>query len=222
VPVYKPQATIVLLLTATLALLLVLELVFGVQTLYFVHDQGTFLARVEAGELGPSLVALLLPVLELVWRGVSLLSVVLILVWVYDANRNARALGAEGMSYTPGWSVAWFFIPLASLLVPHFVVMEIYQASHPTASKQEWRKTLVPLTIRFWWLLWILSAGLTQVATVWDSRSEEVADTLRLVSAPLGILASGFGILLVRGIHARQEARLERLQREKHDRGEPS
>src|SRR5215831_10288265 len=30
---------------------------------------------------------------------------VVVLVWIYGANRNAHALGATGMRFTPGWAV---------------------------------------------------------------------------------------------------------------------
>jgi hypothetical protein len=41
---------------------------------------------------------------------------IMLLVWIYRANQNARALGAEDMEFTPRWSVGWFFVPIASLL----------------------------------------------------------------------------------------------------------
>ena len=49
-----------------------------------------------------------------VYLVVALVVVVLFCCWIYRANCNARALGAQGMSFTPGWSVGWFFIPIAS------------------------------------------------------------------------------------------------------------
>src|SRR5262245_15497195 len=38
----------------------------------------------------------------------SVFAGIMLLVWVYRANQNARALGAEDMEFTPRWSVGWF------------------------------------------------------------------------------------------------------------------
>src|SRR5262249_29946861 len=52
-------------------------------------------------------------------RTIGFAAGIALLVWVYRANRNARALGAEGLAYSPGWSVGWFFVPLANLVMPY-------------------------------------------------------------------------------------------------------
>src|SRR6266404_5443429 len=41
--------------------------------------------------------------------------VILFSIWVYRANLNARALGGKDMRFSPGWAVAWFFIPVMNL-----------------------------------------------------------------------------------------------------------
>ena len=54
---------------------------------------------------------------------------IVFLMWIHRANRNARGLGAEGMTFTPGWSVGWYFIPIANLWKPFQAMKEIWQAS---------------------------------------------------------------------------------------------
>jgi hypothetical protein len=72
------------------------------------------------------------------------------LVWVYRANRNARALGAEGMTYSPGWSMGWFFVPLANLVMPYRVLRELWKASTPGAGAY-WRHAPVSSILGVWW-----------------------------------------------------------------------
>src|SRR4051812_41242636 len=43
-------------------------------------------------------------VLGIIELSLSFLSVICFMTWIYRSNRNARALGAEGMTYSPGWS----------------------------------------------------------------------------------------------------------------------
>ena len=78
-------------------------------------------------------------------------SLVFFLRWIYCANVNARSLGASGMRFTPGWSVGWFFVPVANLVMPYQVMREIWQAS---SNPGNWKGEPVPAKIGAWWGLW--------------------------------------------------------------------
>jgi len=69
-------------------------------------------------------------IIALVHMLVFIVSGFLILKWIYRANYNARQLGAEGMNFTPGWSVGWYFVPIATLWKPYQAMKEIWKASH--------------------------------------------------------------------------------------------
>src|SRR5262245_61248809 len=56
-------------------------------------------------------------------------SAVLFLRWIHRANWNARALGAQGMEFSPGWSIGWYFVPFANLWKPYQAMREIWRAS---------------------------------------------------------------------------------------------
>ncbi|MEN6308360.1 MAG: DUF4328 domain-containing protein [Anaerohalosphaeraceae bacterium] len=74
------------------------------------------------------------------------------LVWVYRMNKNTHAFGGVELTYTPGWAVGWFFIPIANLIKPYFVVQEIYKASrHPV----QWRQVSANMLIAAWWICWL-------------------------------------------------------------------
>src|ERR1700754_3506800 len=55
-------------------------------------------------------------------------TIIVFAVWIHRANRNARALGAVGMRFSPGWAVGWFFVPIANLWKPYQAMKEIWQA----------------------------------------------------------------------------------------------
>ena len=50
-------------------------------------------------------------------------------MWMHRANRAARALGATGMEFTPGWAAGWFFVPFANLVMPYRVAVELWKAA---------------------------------------------------------------------------------------------
>jgi hypothetical protein len=90
--------------------------------------------------------------LGVIQLSVGLFEGVLFLFWVYRANKNGRALGAVGMKYGPGWSVGWFFVPIASLFMPYWVIKEIWQVSSPTPHNG-WRHAHVTPLLALWWLV---------------------------------------------------------------------
>lgn len=88
---------------------------------------------------------------------------VFFLRWVYVSNRNARALGANDMRHSPGWSVGWYFIPIVTLWKPYQAMKEIYMASHPDF-KENWKEAAAPGFLPLWWALWIISGILSQIS----------------------------------------------------------
>ena len=59
-----------------------------------------------------------------------IVTVTTFLLWVYRSNENLRALSGESMTFTPGWSVGWYFIPIVCLWKPYQVMKEIWNVSH--------------------------------------------------------------------------------------------
>jgi hypothetical protein len=89
--------------------------------------------------------------------GSAILAVVLFLMWVYRTNKNAWSLGARRMQYSPGWSVGWFFVPIANLVVPYNVVRELWETTSLPAADR-WSD---PPRCRFivaWWAVWVANA----------------------------------------------------------------
>jgi hypothetical protein len=78
-------------------------------------------------------------------------SLIPFLTWIYRANSNARSLGASGMEFTPGWSVGWFFVPLANLVKPYQVMRELWRTS---SNPGDWKGEPVPAKIGAWWGAW--------------------------------------------------------------------
>ena len=77
---------------------------------------------------------------------------ILILRWIYRANFNARQLDGSNLKFSPGWSVGWYFIPIANLWKPYQAMKEIWQTSaNPSTQKQQSTEALLP----WWWFTWL-------------------------------------------------------------------
>ena len=89
--------------------------------------------------------------------GFELAAMILLLTWLYRISQNTWLFGTEGMQYTPGWSVGWFFVPLAGLVMPYNVFHELWRANSPSATG-EWRQAAVSPVLGVWWAACIASA----------------------------------------------------------------
>jgi hypothetical protein len=85
-----------------------------------------------------------------------LATMILFLRWVYLSNRNAHALGATHMEYTPGWSVGWFFVPFANFWQPYNALNETFQASHPEYT-DNWHHADSPWILPVWWAFMVIT-----------------------------------------------------------------
>ena len=103
------------------------------------------------------------------------ISGVLILKWIYRANYNARQLGASGLTFTPGWSIGWYFIPIANLWKPYHAMKEIWKAS---SNPQNWGNEPVPSILPWWWFLWIVSSALGNASFRFAMRAEEIDELI--------------------------------------------
>lgn len=104
--------------------------------------------------------------LEQVLPATGVLNVVAVVVagitvlrWIYRASRNAHALG-PAMTVTPGWSVGWFFVPIANLWKPFQAVSETWQVS---ADPHAPDAVPIPAVLRIWWGCWIASSIISNI-----------------------------------------------------------
>ncbi len=144
---------------------------------------------------------------------VFFVSVVLIAQWIYSANQNARNLGAEGMEYSPEWSVGWYFIPIATLWKPYQAMKEIWKASLPT---EDWQSSARPAILPWWWFFWIASNALGQASFRMSLWAEEIDELINLsvmnqafdvMEIPLALVF----LAVVNSVHQRQSSTVARM-----------
>ena len=93
---------------------------------------------------------------------VGLVLFILLLVWGSQAYRSLARSGAEGRSWSPGWAVGGWFIPLAGAVIPRLVLSEIERIAHPDNGPppvgERWRRQPLLGIGLAWWLL-LIAAG---------------------------------------------------------------
>ncbi|MDH7640698.1 DUF4328 domain-containing protein [Sphingomonas oryzagri] len=104
--------------------------------------------------------------------------------WIYRMVKVTRVIG-EGVSVTPGWSVGWFFIPVACLFRPFEGIKEAWQV---TVNPADWPHVAVPTMLRVWWGLW-LGLNFVDYFASMGPRIDPGIDGVELIS--WGLVASG-------------------------------
>lgn len=77
-------------------------------------------------------------------------------LWLHQAATNLHALHLPNLSYKPHFSVIWFFVPIANIVMPYFILSEVVRASDPVADvpgrKFPWHFNPAPGSLLMWWI----------------------------------------------------------------------
>ncbi len=113
--------------------------------------------------------------------GVFLLTnFILTIVWFYRAYSYIQTRGATGRTWSTGWAVGAWFIPMANVIIPKLILNEIDRVSHPDLEDpvgDAWRDQPRTPIADWWWvtvwlgygvgsLTWIPPVAETQFAAI--------------------------------------------------------
>lgn len=88
-----------------------------------------------------------------IYIAMSVIAWAMVLMWTYRTNKNCRGFGAQGMRFTPGWTVGWHFVPVMNLFRPYQVMQEIWKVSTDPVT---WQKQAGSLLIKWWWFVYLV------------------------------------------------------------------
>jgi hypothetical protein len=112
-----------------------------------------------AGDLDPA--ASLAALVHLLFVIAMLGAIVIVAMWIHRAHANLRDAGIDGLEYSPGWAVGWYFIPFANLVKPFRAMRELWSTS--LAQSDSYADEADP-RLKLWWGAWIVGNILSNVA----------------------------------------------------------
>jgi hypothetical protein len=121
---------------------------------------------------------------------VYIATVVAFSVWVHRANSNLHALGCQGLRFTPGWAVGWFFVPIANLWKPFQAMKEIWRASKNPAN---WQAETTGSLLGWWWFWWVVSSIVGNISGRLTFQAETLDAMIGI--GPLNIAASALDLI---------------------------
>lgn len=132
---------------------------------------------------------------------------ILFLVWSAKAHANLPHLGVSKLTFSPTWAVIGWIIPVAFFFVPFMVIQEIWKASDPRYSGEDWRKAPSSLLLWGWWILVILARLGRSFTRLVEKSTSDVRETIPIVvfSESCWIVAGILLVLIVNTITNRQQ-----------------
>jgi hypothetical protein len=91
--------------------------------------------------------------------------------WIHRANSNCRGFGAQGMEFTPCWSIGYYFIPFINLYKPYRAMKEIWKVS---TNPVNWQNGNGSCLLGWWWALWLISNFLGQAVFRMSMRADTI------------------------------------------------
>ena len=107
--------------------------------------------------------------------------------WIYRANKNLGELSGEHMDFTPGWSVGWYFVPIANLFKPFQAMKEIWEVSHNNQDDSN-------MLLGIWWNLWLISNFIGEMTFKSILTTDSIAERTSVTAGY--ILNDGLDIVL--------------------------
>lgn len=129
------------------------------------------------------------------------------LKWIYRANLNCHEFGAQGMKFSPGWSIGYYFIPILTIYKPYQAMKEIWKVSkNPT----DWQNQKGSALLGWWWALWLTSNIFSWVSFRMSMKAQDpdslmVSTLVSIFSNIIDIPSCIVAVSLVSAIYGMQE-----------------
>lgn len=88
-------------------------------------------------------------------------SIFLIGRWFFVSTKINHLSGIKELNISPGWSVGWYFIPFANLVMPYRSLKETFKASF---NSEEWQNNRVPYDFPIWWATHLIGNVVSNVS----------------------------------------------------------
>lgn len=112
-------------------------------------------------------------------------------MWVYRVAANAQAVMPDSDRITPGWSIGWFFVPIANLWMPYRALRQHWNGLHGNGGLND----SLPGWAFLWWICWLMGNAVATSSTRINLNADTIDEfrtstTLDLVSSGLAIVAA--------------------------------
>ncbi len=196
------QAKRVILFFRIAVIMLLLEIVLNVSTLFSIRQNGI-----------PHIALFVAGVFSLLTLIPYLLLGIFFVIWMKRAYDNLYHSGTENLRYTSGWAIAGWFIPLANLVIPYRIIKEIWDETQQTFYKDPIGEIYESSIVDYWWGTYIGSMVLGIVSYYFLTHREfEIGYCFVLGGNALTLFSAFYGSKMVRDLSGYENEMIERAE----------
>jgi len=157
-------------------------------------------AEAESNDIRQLLIGLL-------YLATFIVTYITFLKWTYRANSNCHGFGAQGMRFSPGWSIGCYFIPILNIYRPYQAMKEIWRVSK---NPRNWQKERGSALLGWWFGLWLISVFVGWLSFRMSMKADTVSyaklsTTVSIISGVIDIPLCIVTVSLVSAIFLNQE-----------------
>jgi hypothetical protein len=146
-------------------------------------------------------------IIGLLYLATFIVTGITFLKWIYRANSNCHGFGAQGMKFSPGWSIGCYFIPILNFYRPYQAMKEIWRVSK---NPSNWQKERGSALLGWWFGLWLISAFVGQLNFRMSMKANTVSSlkestTVSIISGVIDIPLCIVTVSLISAIFLNQE-----------------
>lgn len=118
---------------------------------------------------------------------------ILFFIWLYRYSCNTHSLIKKPLTYTPGWTVGYFFIPIVNLFRPCQAINELCKENNKGKSSD---------IVGWWWATWVVSTILGKASLKLSIKAEtlsqfQIANVISIISDSSDFICLSILIYLV-------------------------
>ena len=140
----------------------------------------------------------------------NILTVTAFCMWAHRAMTNVHRYGLYNIEYTAGWTVGWFFIPVATYFKPAQAMRQVFlgsKAINGQTPAHEWKNGSGGSIIVWWFVIWTIGRIYGVITGQVDALSEDI-DSFTIsfgIEIFINLIAAVLCIVMIRQISHMQK-----------------
>jgi hypothetical protein len=140
--------------------------------------------------------------------GLIMLAVfVVLIIFLFRASKNTELWDTSRRTWTPGWAIGGWFIPLANFVIPLLVILDIWRRTPERSADGGARTSPSASAVGVWWVLFLIGTVLIRIDFDYDTLDEYKTQDWAHIAGSIGLAISAVLLIrIVRDLARRQRA----------------
>jgi hypothetical protein len=197
----KLRAKYTILLFRVVMIVVLLSIVLNVSILRAINEDYTL----------PPIAILVAGISQLVFFVPYILLAVFFLLWMNRAYQNLHQAEVKGLSYSKGWAIGVWFIPIANFFLPDTIMKEIWDKTQDTFRDEQPYEKKKNALVSSWWFAYII-AGIFKAISyyLFIHQAIEAGYAIAIIGNVISLFALVYGVRMVKNISVFEKEMMDR------------